>query len=91
VLDAATTRWDLAHDAPRFFTVVARHAPLQRHRFVLLTAEVQGLPDELCEVLTSLADRVLPIAFDLQTVLDTVAAISAAALVGSSRRTSNPR
>jgi CheY-like chemotaxis protein len=82
VLYEATTRWALAHAAPRFFAVVARHTTVQQHRFVLLTAEVQELPDELCELLVPLAERVQSIAFEIEPLLDALDAASTAAPVG---------
>jgi hypothetical protein len=87
VLYEATRRWDQFHDAPRFFTAVTRHASLRRHRFVLLTSDVQVLPEGLRDVLVPLADRVLPISFDIQTLLDALAAATAVAPAGYSGRT----
>jgi hypothetical protein len=47
VVYEATTPWGLSHDASRFFALVARQAPLRRHAFVLLAADVEDLPAEL--------------------------------------------
>jgi CheY-like chemotaxis protein len=86
VLYEATTRWALVHDAPRFFAVVARHTALHQHAFVLLTAEVEVLPNDLQDVLAPLAECVRPIAFELQTLLDAVAAACTAAPIGPRER-----
>jgi CheY-like chemotaxis protein len=82
VLYEATTRWALAHDAPRFFAVVARHTALHQQAYVLLAAEVEVLPDDLRDVLAPLADCMRPIAFEIETLLDAVAAACTAAPVG---------